>query len=247
MLFGKSLDDPDALGVLPHHPDHVVHRSLHPGKQRYAVAGDEEDQREHHGHDGQHDGSQRPVHEQGNAHAAHQKDGGAHAHTLHHIDKVMDIIGVGGQAGLQRGDAELVRLGRGQVEGAPEQIVADDSGGIPAHRGGHAVGDHVHGNGQRRAQQHYTAPHEDLVQGLAGDHDLEHMAENVGQQQFNQGTADLDGKAQQHAPAKRLEISKQQVHLFVTTFGWVNVFAKNVILSWNSIIQLEGINNTKCI
>ena len=122
--FGKRLDDADALRVFTNDADHAVDGSLYLCVERDAFFGDKIDGDENKGKHGDHDEREISVHQKRDRQAADEQDRRAYTHSLHHSDEAVQVIGVGRDAGFQRGDRKSIRLRRGKTERMGEEIVA---------------------------------------------------------------------------------------------------------------------------
>ena len=216
VLAGESLDDADALCVLPHHPHHGVPRLLGAAVEGHTSLGDYEDGEHDEGHDREHDQGQHRIQRKSNDEAAHQQNGGADTQPLHHAHHVVDVVGIRGEAGLQGGHRKAVGLGAGEAHGGVKEIVTDGGGHVLGHVGRHAVGHDVEHQSRHGADRHDTAPDENGAQsplgvpreGVVLDDLVEDHTQYVGQGQLDQRPRDLDGKSHRHPTHEGTEIGE---------------------------------------
>ena len=212
VALGQGADDPNAGNVVPDGAHHAVYVLLHGSVQLQAPAGDQRNAQRQQGQRGQQHQTEPEVHQHGDDDAAGEQNGRAHAQTLHPPQRLVDVVGVAGQAGDQAGYGQFVHLPGGQVLDFFKQIVADAPGRVPGHGGGPAVGDNVARQRDDRAQGHARAPEENSPL-VAGRDDL---VNDVGQDprngQIHHRARQLDAKARQHPSQQRLQISEDPFH-----------------------------------
>ena len=209
---GQGADHPGAGHILLDFPHHAVLPLLHAGEQRHALLAGKID-----GHAQQRQGAdehqgQHRLQGQGHDDAPQQQDGRAHPQAHHAVDHVVDIVGVAGQAGHQRGFGRLVALTGGQGGDAAEQVAPHPEDKVPGHVGGHAVGDNVAHPGQAGAQKHQRAhapyaphiPH--LGIGVQDD------GQQAGQKQLHHRAAQLDQQLQADAAQIGLQVLSDKPH-----------------------------------
>lgn len=108
--LGECLDDADALRIFSHDAHHLIDGHLDFRIKRHTFTGDEEYGDEDEGKDRDHGEREISVHQKGDGDTAHKKNRRAYTHSLHHTNEIVQIIGIGGDAGFQRRDGEFIRL-----------------------------------------------------------------------------------------------------------------------------------------
>ena len=132
---------------------------------------------------------------------------------------MMEVVCIRGQSGFQAGNRDLVRGVASQVHGLFKQIVAHALGAVASGAGGHTVGDHIANKGKGCARDHHDAPKDNGGNAGGGNHHVDDVAENVGDDQLNKGGGHFDGKPHNHIVEHGAQIFDQQFHDSCSSFA----------------------------
>ena len=214
----EGLHHPDPGDVFPHDAHHVVHAPLHQVIKRDPLGGDEHHQGNHDGrHDAQDQGQPR-VHRQCDGDAAHQHDRRADAQGLGGADKILHVIGVRRHPGDQGGQAHLVHLTAGQVQGLMKKIPPDLKGPLFGNPDRLSVGRHVQKTDHAGQQDHHPAPNDYLQDVFARHHVVQQMLHHIGNQQLQQRRPELDAHPPQDHPPVFFQVFPQKLHATLRRF-----------------------------
>ena len=170
--------------------------------------------------------AQPPVLHQRDHHAAQQQNRRADAQTLDAAERLVDVVGVGGQPRNQARHGQLVHLLGRQPLDLCEQVVADRPRGVARHRGGAPVGDDVAQKRDDRADDHHRAPGEDGRPALRRRDVVDHVRENPRQREVHDRAGKLDREARQHRAPVGLQIADDPPHASHPTSRWMYACAR---------------------
>ena len=200
LLFdlGKRLDDADSGDAFPHGAHHHVDALLQVAVHRNTLAGDQPYHQCDERQDRNHHQCQHRLHRHGDADAADEQNRCTDSHSLHHSDDLVDVIGVGGQAGFQRRDGKLVDLPTGQIGYFFKQIVAYRPGGISCDRCCHAVCIDVHQQCQHGTNRHVQSPDQHPFGVFERDDVVQDVRKHPWNQQFDHRSQKLGQNPNAH-------------------------------------------------
>ncbi len=159
--LGECLDDADALRIFSHDAHHLIDGRLDLRIKRHTLTGDKEYGDKDEGKDRDHGEREISIHQKGDGDTAHKKNRRAHAHSLHHADEIVQVVGIGGDAGFQGRNGESIRLRGGKTKRVCKKIVAHLFREIARDLGCHAVSDDIANAGGESTKDHETAPFDD--------------------------------------------------------------------------------------
>ena len=111
---------------------------------------------------------------------------------MDHPDKVLHIVGIGGNARLQRGDGKGIGAPRRQLQRFGKEVAPHTVGEDHRCPCRHTVGNDVAGAGDRRAQDHQGAEQENGTDAVAHDDILKNIAEKKRDQKLGKRPHRLD-------------------------------------------------------
>ena len=217
--FGKCLDDTDTLRIFSDNANHAVNGILYSCVERDTFFGNEINSNEDKGKYSNHDERKISVHQKRDGKTADQKNRGTNAHSLHHTDKTVQIIGVGRNTGFQGGNCKFIRLRRGKAERVEEKIVTNLFREVTRDLCRHAVGDDVQYASRTCTENHQTAPFDDLQNVLGYNNGFKNMAEYVRKQKLHERTCNLNHQPYRHSAVKGLQITEHDFHFSVSSFS----------------------------
>ena len=198
ICFRQCFDHADTLGVFPHDGNHPVLRPLYLGEHRNALGGFRINQKCDKRQCRQHHQRQHRLHNQRNHNPADQQNRRADPHPLNHADHPVNVVGIAGQTAFQGWYCKFIPFAAGQPDRFLKQIVPDMNGRIPGDAGREPVRFDVKNPARNGYGDHDQAIDNNQLNVL-GRHDcVDHIRQQIGQQQHRQRSQRLHQKADGH-------------------------------------------------
>ena len=202
-----------AGGVLPDDPHHRVPGLLGRGVVGDAPAGHlpdgEEGQKAHR----QLHRRQGRLQQKGQDQSPQHQHGGPDAAPLHLVEHLVDVVGVVGQPGHQRGGGKAVHLGAGEALGPAVQVPPQGPGHLHGHPRRHAVGGDVAKGRPKGQSRHQSAAEPDGGQVSGRDAHVHNALQQQRQHQLQQRGGELHRHAAGHPNAVGPQVSQYGAHL----------------------------------
>ena len=206
--FGEGLDHPDSGSIFTDNAGHPVHRLLQLGIERNAPSRNiEHRHRDKRKHCKKHQRQNR-LHKHGHCNSAQQQNRRTDSQPLHHSDHLMDVIGVRGQTGFQRGNRKGICLAAGQVGDPPEQIVTQALRRVPRNSGRHPIGNDVACPRDHRADQHQKPVKQNLRHIFLWNDHIDQERKNPREKQVHDCSDKFDRDTENHFRDMRAQIKK---------------------------------------
>ena len=212
LRLGERLDDADARDVLLHGTHHAVAVFLHGKIHRDALPRDEKERHRDDGDDRNEHERQPRVEQEAKQEPAREQDGRAypHAHGARH--HLIDVVGIGREAGDERRHGELIHLTALQVARLAEEIVPQRPRHRPRDERRKAVGGNVAEERQEREKQHRPARDPDGGLVLQGRQFVDDIGEQIGKDEFGNTPRRLQKERERRPPRIRLQIAQRAFH-----------------------------------
>ena len=210
--LAQGLHHADAGDILAHDTHHIVQSLLHDGVQGDTVPGDADDAGDENGrHDAQNAG-QSGIHGQCHRNAADEHNGLADTHAEDGADKVLDIIGVGGHAGDEGGQSQIVDLVAAELLGADKQVLTHLLNAVFRHLDGQGIAKDVAPAHHHRRQDHQNAPEDHGSEVPLRHHVVDNVLQNIGDHQLAEGSRRLGCHTQHGCPQMLSHVVKYVSH-----------------------------------